>query len=153
MVVLALLTLFAILGISFVLYANAQSQSSDLLLQAEADPAGLGGPDVSVDTLAGFLFNALIYGVDDANGIYSAYRGYDFARSIFGYNYAYDPVTQSINRAPNGIPYHGVGRIHEQINFPNPSGPPIPVDGYNLVNYMCFQDATGKLVDGMLRDP
>src|SRR5947209_1320122 len=65
MVVLVLLTLFAILGLSFVLYANAQAKSSDLHRQAEADPSGLNGPDADPDTLATTLLSTFVYGADD----------------------------------------------------------------------------------------
>src|ERR1700731_3912151 len=96
MVVLALLTLFAVLGLSFVLYANAQSKSSDILLAAEESVGASAVADISTDTVATAVFTALLYPQDDVTGIYSAYRGYDMARAMYGYNYkaVLNPVTQ-----------------------------------------------------------
>ena len=130
-VVLLLLTLFALLGLTFVLYANSQARSADLLLQAEADPAGGAGADVAPDTLANSLLTTFIYGQDDSNGIYSAYRGHDFARSAYGDNY--QVVAGKVVPAPNNVPFNGSGRIHEPITFMGPKGP-TQIDGYTLVN-------------------
>jgi len=148
MVVLALLTLFAVLGLSFVLYANAQSKSSDILLAAEEGVGANAIPDISPDTIANAVFNALLYPQDDSTGIYSAYRGYDFARSVFGNNYTYNPATQITTRLANSTPYDGVGRLHEMLTIAGMS-----VDGYQMVNYTAFTGANGNLVDGFMRDP
>src|SRR5438105_297874 len=84
MVVLALMTLFAVLGLSFVLYANAQAKSSDILLAAEEGTGASAVPDINTDTLANTVLTAMLCPQDDQGGIYSAYRGYDFARSVYG---------------------------------------------------------------------
>jgi len=149
-VVLSLLTLFAVLGLSFVLYANSQALSSDLLLQSEADANNGSGPDVNPDTLASTLLSAFLYGQDDVSGVYSAFRGHDLGRSAYGFNY--QVVDGKILPGNNSVPFNGSGRAHEPITFMGPRGP-VPIDGYTLVNYTCFQDAQGHLIDGFLRDP
>src|SRR5438105_2567372 len=132
MVVLVLLTLFAILGLSFVLYANAQHKSSDLALQAEE--GAVDQVDISPDALMTSLLTAMLFPQDDSAGIYSAYRGYDLARSMYGYDYiaVLNPVTNSYNIQPRGgnnAPYSGVGRIHEDIMFGATK-----IDGFSMVN-------------------
>src|SRR5260370_12520272 len=103
-VVISLLTLFAIVALSFLLYANAEANASKLFREGEANDIANAGVDP--ERLMGFFLKQLIYGVpDDNTGVYSAMRGYDLARSMYGYNY--DP---SRNTAfPNTVAFNGTG--------------------------------------------
>ncbi len=131
LVVLALLTLFSVIGLSFVLYANAQSTSARLAGEAQT----LGRPDVESELLLAYFLGQLIYDVpDDESGVYSALRGHSLARSMFGYNDA----------VPNDVPYNGTGRLRTgEGTFQNPW----QIDDYDLVNYTFFP------ADDFVRDP
>jgi hypothetical protein len=140
MVVLVLLTLFALLGISFVLYADAQFKASQIARDAETPSTA----DVPADELLSFFLSQLIYDVkDDQNGVFSAMRGHSLARSVYGYHYDDDGSV-----ADNSTPWNGIGRLHTgtasgQCKPMNPWG----LDDYLLVNY------TYQSADNFLRDP
>src|SRR5438270_9022368 len=90
LVVISLLTLFAIVALSFVLYANAEANASKLFREGEANAISAAGNDP--DRLLGFFLKQLIYGAaDDNTGVYSAMRGYDLGRGIYGLNYGGTP--------------------------------------------------------------
>ncbi len=105
LVVLALLTLFAIVGISFVLYANSEANSSRYYRESEAPPQA----DMDPELLISMFLGQLIYGVDDDTGIYSALRGHDLARNMYGYYYP-RPNTKDAN-FPNINAFNGTGRL------------------------------------------
>src|SRR5437868_1470911 len=98
MVVLALLTLFAIIGISFVYYADAESKSSQLDRESQQQF------DVDPEMLLNQFLSQFIFDTDNQNGVYSALRGQSLARSMYGYN-----DTQG---ALNVGAFNGTGRIH-----------------------------------------
>ncbi len=130
LVVLAMLTLFAILGLAFVLYSQAEATSSRIFREAQfrvEDP-----PDENPTTLFRWLMAQLIYDVpDDDAGAASALRGHSLARTMYGFN----------SNALNILPFNGPGRL----NYTSPV-----VAGQNerdLINYMYFQG------DGFVRDP
>jgi hypothetical protein len=129
MVVLAILTLFAIIGLSFVLYADAASKSAEIARDTELT-------DLQPQTLLDFFLGQLTTDADNLNGIYSALRGHSLARTAYGYN---DNST-----GLNLVPFNGIGRVktgavtYGSIAFP---------DDYAIVNYTYFP------ADGFLRDP
>lgn len=130
MVVLALLTLFAILGLSFVLYADSSARSGQISREAESAVVKP-NVDLDPDALFAFLMGQLLLPVDDTvAGVYSGLRGHDLARNMYGYN----PATY------NGTPFNGVGRLHG-------NSPISGVDDYNLINFTYFS------ADNFLRDP
>jgi hypothetical protein len=155
MVVLALLTLFAVVGISFVYYANAGAQVSQLVKDAEDAKR----PDIDPEMLAAFFLGQLITDTkDDESGVYSALRGHSLARTKYGYNYRRVPTDPDLL---NNLAYDGTGRLHTYDPTPlagttrpygrpamNPFGPayigmaqyPQQIDDYNLINYMFFRD-------------
>src|SRR5438105_8368199 len=106
MVVLILLTLFAILGISFALYADAQAKSAQI--SREAESVITGRPDVDAKHLVSYFLDQLIYDTNDTDGIYSALRGHSLGRLMYGYNDA----------GTNNIPWAGVGRLHDTTTSP-----------------------------------
>src|SRR4051812_13650842 len=80
MVVLALLTLFAIVGISFVLVANSQETSSRLAREAEQQQR----PDVDAEAALSMFLGQMIYDCpDDATGVASGLRGHSLGRGIY----------------------------------------------------------------------
>jgi hypothetical protein len=157
LVVLALLTLFAIVGISFVLYANSEANASRYARESESPPQ----PDMDPELLLSMFMGQLIYDADDDTGIYSAMRGYSLARNMYGYYYR-RPVTPTMNDPTfqNIYPFSGTGRLRGVPIPPGITGAPKkgpdsyisgtqvtqpPFDDYYLINYTYF----GKF----LRDP
>src|ERR1700733_11764362 len=81
LVVIAMLTLFAIVGISFVYYAMAQADTARIAREAETQFK----PDITPEDAFALFLGQLIYDVtDDINGVYSALRGHSFVRTIYG---------------------------------------------------------------------
>jgi hypothetical protein len=131
MVVLALLTLFAIIGITFVMYADSEATAARVAREAETQQR----PDMEPEQALAFFLGQLIYdATDDVNGVGSGLRGHSLARTLYGYNYG-------ATATPNIVPFNGVGRLHQAGG----------VDDYTLVNYTWF--STDPLMGGKLRDP
>src|SRR5215470_17007324 len=83
LVVLLLLTLFAVVGLSFVLYAESAARSAHIAREAE-EPSR---PDVDPEYLLAYFLGQFIYDVqDNETGVYSALRGHSLARLMYGYN-------------------------------------------------------------------
>jgi hypothetical protein len=134
LVVLSLLTLFAVVGISFVLYADAEAESSRIFREAAANPTL---PDMDPEQAFAFIMAQLVYdNNDDLAGASSSLRGHSFARLMYGYNAGGD----------NSHPYTGVGRISQTTPAPAPAI--AGFSNYNqLVNYRYYQG------DGFVIDP
>ena len=104
LVVIAMLALFASVGLSFVYYAEAEANIAAVGAQAEATKWG--GPDVEPEMLLSFFLGQLMLGTDDKmdlqgnNSLLSSLRGHDLARGMYGYN----------RHALNVVPFNGVGR-------------------------------------------
>jgi hypothetical protein len=135
LVVLALLTLFAVVGVSFVLYANAAARSAQLHREAEASEQ----PDMDPELLFSFFLGQFLYDVpDDETGVYSALRGQGLARNMYGGNGG--PTAPSLAQpAANVWAFNGVGRLH----VPSPFGDYVPglaVDDAQLINYTFYPD-------------
>ncbi len=153
MVVLVLLTLFAVVGLAFVLYANAQAD--DARAYRETPPTfPTSQPNERADSFINYALGQLLYGVPDPVGAYpdgaaSALRGYEFARDIYGWN--------ADNKATNIYPFNGVGRLHNPITLPSPPFlPNTTIDDHNLLNYQPFLMGVGSsytLIDQFMRDP
>lgn len=132
LVILAMLTIMAILGVSFYYFANHSSQTARFY--KESSPQLRNSPlGVKVDsrTLSSWFFGQLLYDLeDDKEGIKSALRGHSLARLVFGYN----------SQALNGAPFNGTGRLHAPSPYPN-------IDDFLLINY------TYHSKDNFIRDP
>lgn len=136
LVVLFMLTLFAIAGISLVLYADAEASAARLNRDAAIYPQ----PDMEPELAVSYFLSQLLYdSLDDETGIYSALRGHSLSRNMWGLETTWDATRNRWTLNNNYVSYHGAGRLH----FPGPLGQ----DDYYLINYQYFP------VDGFLRDP
>jgi hypothetical protein len=158
LVVLWLLTLFAILGLAFVLYADASRESARQYLEAETQHR----PDVDPELLLSHFLGQLLFdAADDETGVYSGLRGHSLSRNMLGMNYAV-AADGSIPRNTNGelvdsagnilndVPFNGTGRQHGDSHYaksPLLADDSPAKDDYNFVNYTYFAG------DGFLRDP
>jgi hypothetical protein len=159
LVVLALLTLFAIVGISFVLYAHATATGSRYYCESQSESR----PDVDPEFLLNYFMGQLLFDVsDDERGVYSCLRGHSLARNMFGLDYqvSVDPDTgaQTVLYDRNDVPFNGTGRLHtygsglgafRPGNHNNPflGDDETGIDDYQLINY------TYHPKDNFLRDP
>ncbi|MFO0845990.1 MAG: hypothetical protein U0797_27015, partial [Gemmataceae bacterium] len=157
MVVLAMLTLFAIVGISFVLVANSQESAARIAREAETQFK----PGVDPEAAFFFALSQLLYDVKsyDPNsdaGVYSALRGHSLARSMYGWYDAtenQDSPAGAGNTTPvlNDKPFTGFGRLSFALTGFGPTGTPdANPNDLTLVNYLWFKDATNF---NKLRDP
>src|SRR5207302_10127 len=95
MVVLAMLTLFTIVGITFVFMSSAIALQAQIARDAEK----IERPDVDPELALSYVLSQLIYDVnDDDTGFYSALRGHSLARGMYGWNH--DP-TSTTTYSPN----------------------------------------------------
>src|SRR5260370_41588767 len=107
-VVIVLLTLFAVIGLTFMLYADAQATSSRIF--KEAYNLDDDRPDESPYALLNFALGQLLYDTDDKNNPYSGLRGHSLARTIYGWD--------SDAPGSNIYPFNGTGRLrHETYQF------------------------------------
>jgi hypothetical protein len=131
LVVLAFLTLFSVVGVSFVYYADAEADAADSFRKSEVKDY----PNVDRELAMSYFLGQLIY---DTPNIYSALRGWSLARSLYGYNPA----------ALNYTPYNGVGR--KAVDFQASFGG-MPVQNDKCVNYQQFTRA--PLPTDPIQDP
>jgi hypothetical protein len=149
LVIVMMLTLFAVVGLSFVMYADSAARSARHFREAQAPQA----PDVDPEFLLSWFLGQLLYDVpDDEAGVYSALRGHSLARNLYGGNGGPGPVLVA-QPAANVVPFNGVGRLHAE----SPFGSLVPgpeVDDRQLVNYTFYRDDP-QLPPGQrfLRDP
>jgi hypothetical protein len=114
LVVLALLTLFAIVGLTFALYAQRQAEQTTLAREAVSELR----PDMDPELLLAMALNKLIFDeTNDDQGVYSAMRGHSLARTMYGWdarkiNPVVGNATFQVYGNTNLKPYNGVGRPH-----------------------------------------
>ncbi len=145
LVVLIMLTLFAIAGVTFVLYANNAAVSGGQARDAESFTVS-SAPDMDPTTSFNLFLGQLIYGVPDptaANNASpdSALRGHSLAENMYG---GYD----SLGVTPSDVPDNGTGWLNQQ--YPIYGADNATVSGQTdstLVNYTYFS------ADNFLRDP
>lgn len=151
LVVIVLLTLFAILGLTFVYYAQSEADAAGAFRDAQNIAGTAASADVPADQLLDEFLRQLIYDVnDDATGVQSALRGHSLARTMYGWN---DQNSQYNDRA-----YCGVGRFHTTSTSPStyctPFGTSGGADDYYLPNYMFFKSLdSSALGTTFVRDP
>jgi hypothetical protein len=141
LVVLALLTLFAVVGITFVLVANSQETSARIARESVSQTQ----PDFDGELALTMYLSQLVYDApDDASGIQSSIRGHSLARLMYAYNNNIDPNTL-LPLTANDKAFSGTGRLHNSY-FNNPSYPKVTVessmaDDAYMVNYQYFPNA------------
>jgi hypothetical protein len=120
LVVLAMLALFAVIGLSFVFYAESRATSARIYREAQEQPSE------SPDPQHLMAFSQLIYGVTDGtSGVYSGLRGHDLARAMYGFYYeGTNPDDPIVPVTANAVPYGGVGPV-----------PGHAIKGVPLINY------------------
>src|SRR5207302_11050154 len=116
LVVLSLLTLFAVVGISFVLYADAEAESSRIFKEAAANPSN---PDMDPEQAFAFIMGQLVYPVPNDSGTGSGFRGHELSRGAYGW---FNDEFTAGSFAPNDKPYSGPGRLHTQQSIFNTPG-------------------------------
>ena len=129
-VVLALLTLFAVIGLSFVFYADSEATSSRLNREAQAVPTAI-PPDatLAVNTaLSAIIFDTQDTGTDLWNNL----RGHSLLRAMFGW---------TGTAGQNNVPYDGIGTFHENLNL-TAFGLGNNVDHGKIINFS-LMSATG----------
>jgi hypothetical protein len=104
LVVISMLTLFAIIGISFVLYAQSEATSARVNREAEQFPR----PDVDPELLLSYFLQQFIYGVTNNTNSstwnnYSSMQGHDLMTNMLG--------ASTTGPGANRTPYCGSGRI------------------------------------------
>jgi hypothetical protein len=175
LVVIAMLTIFAVIGVAFVYYADAERTSSKYYREAQQAPQ----PDVDPEIAFSYFLQQLIFPVSDAgsatptpatpgggqpadpSGLYSALRGHDLLRNMFGWNYVIN-ADGSVAGINNNQPWNGTGRWHTGFDgtsygYLSPfnmlgMGAPFSLqntglDDYYLINYQYYP------ADGFVRDP
>ena len=105
--------------LSFVFYADNEAESARLSVAGQ----NIDVPDIDPEALLGYFLSNVIYGT---NNPYSAGRGWEFSRSIYGYNPA----------SLNFTPYNGLGRKNGFA--PTTNDPDIGAPMYNMINYQTF---------------
>jgi hypothetical protein len=140
LVVITMLVLFAAVALAFVYYASAEAAGSRYNREAQTSFR----PDADPEMLLSYFLGKLIYGdFNDATGVYSALRGHDLARGVYGYPDAGNAVMVGLNTTP----FNGLGRVHSNPAIKSTITNPWRQDDYNLINYTYYPS------DGFLRDP
>ncbi len=125
LIVLVLLALFAVVGLAFVIYAQAEATNARIFREIQSN-AFDAPPDPNPPVTA--FLQQLIYPVPDGGGVTSALRGHELSRLIYGYN----PNTT------NNVPYSGIGLFAQMVGS---------IDRRNVINY------TGMLPGDTVFDP
>ncbi|MFO0809185.1 MAG: hypothetical protein U0746_11210 [Gemmataceae bacterium] len=161
LIVVILLTLFLVVGLSFVLYAESEATASRIYRESQTVIDDKADEDATV--LMNYALNQLVYDVrDDGEDLYSALRGHSLARLTYGWNYQYSSGTTfnpasyaAPNATLNQIPFNGIGALRV-MSFPA-SATTLSAGQRNafsavredqLVNYTSFSQT-----DGFVRDP
>lgn len=149
LVVLAMLTLFALIGLAFFFYASSEAQSALVAKETEDHP-----PDeitLPPDPPETLLSNWLAQWIFDTNdtptsstnpGLASSLRGHGLVRLMYGWR----PPAETGGANTNTVAYNGVGRRHYTITT-TPAGALEGQDDYYLPHYLYFAN------DGLKRDP
>ena len=118
----------ALLGLTFVLYADAEAHISTHPPRVAIRPASRREPR----TLAGpSSINSST--TPTTRPAFTPLRGHSLARTLYG----------SDDAAVNDVPFNGMGRLHYDSPFrvlSPPNTPSAAQDDYNLINYTFFRE-------------
>lgn len=151
LVVIAMLTLFAAVGLSFVYYAQAEAAQSRTTAQAFTERIA----DIDPQMLLSYFLGQYIFDLEDKaeanpfnpptnHNVYSSMRGHSLGRNMYGWN----------RNTLNITPFNGISRnakvIQDLLNDPN-----VLVPHANLVNYRYFPNDGPAYFNGVdfIRDP
>ncbi len=135
-VVLALLALFAVVGLSFIFYADAEATSARIYREAQGQsqgPSAVVPPDggEAANQFVGFL----VYGAKDTGGdLLNGMRGHSLAELLYGW---------SGKAGVHTVPFDGAGLPAFQGETISTVSPPLSRD--KVVNYTVI---SGQVVDG-----
>ncbi len=136
LIVVTMLSIFSIVAVSFVFYAQSEATAARYSRQANAEPV----PTLEPEQAFSYFLSQLIYGPpDNTVGWQSAMRGHSLSTNMYGMP---DPTKRL---APLTLPYNGVGRLsYNDSKYGE--------DNQKLVNYAyaVLDPATGT---GFFRDP
>jgi hypothetical protein len=148
MVVLVLLTLFAIVGLAFVLYANAEGEASRVYRETNI---GNNVINISSNSLASFALGQFLFDTPDPQATsplgpgnypqygWSAIRGHSVARDIYGYD--------ADSPGSNIFAFNGPGHLHIT------SDSPLNYDGHALMSYVPWYTTPTYASENFVRDP
>lgn len=126
LVVLAMLALFAVIGLSFVLFAESEGTAGRIYREDKSKLTPLDPADA-----AGRAIRQVVWGTDDVN---SVARGHDLARLMYG--------------DLGEVPYNGVGLVHEDLKVPTIASPAFTIDRAGVLNFTAFTvNGTRVVVD------
>jgi hypothetical protein len=148
LIVVIMLALFAVVGLSFILYAESEATASRVYRESQAVTIEVA--DIPPQDLLNYALSQLVYDVSDGGtDVYSALRGHSLARLMYGFNYVAPagPTHAYGNTNPllpvglnNATAFNGLGALRT-----NPA--PFGMSDFDLPNYTCFA------IDGFIRDP
>ncbi len=130
LVVLALLTLFSIVGLAFVFYAEAELTASRFVRQSGTQEIA----DVDAELLLSYALSKLL--CDDDN-VYSSLRGHSLGRSMYGYN------PQTFNTAA----FNGIGRLNYQVMIGA-----APAQNNQLMSFVSYPSDPSPVMAAFQRD-
>jgi hypothetical protein len=148
MVVLVLLTLFAIVGLAFVLYANAEGEASRVYRETNI---GNNVINISPNSLASFALGQFLFDTPDPysqtplgpgnypTGPWSVMHGHSAGRDMFGYD--------ADSPGSNIFAFNGPGHLHIT------SDSPLNYDGHALMSYIPWYTTPAYASENFVRDP
>lgn len=130
--VIALLTLFAIAGLSFALYAGSAATGSRIGREAE-DKKAVDMPDSA--SAANAAIRHVIFPVNDSDvtSLMSAFRGHSLAETMYGYN----------RTGGNDLAYNGIGPFQQSLVIP---GIALPIPRSQVINFSLWQGPAGNVI-------
>ena len=123
-VVLALLSLFALVGITFVLVANQQAENQRIKRDAAGPDSGPPFVDDGQTTFALYLSELLYDAADSGAGLQSSIRGHDLMTLMWGGQYSTGAT----------VAWNGVGNFSQSVDGLPGVGPGV-VDRRTMVNF------------------
>jgi hypothetical protein len=137
LVVLAMLALFAIVGLSFVFYAESRATSSRIYRESQStNEEDLDAQREVMGAMAQLIFDV----PDGRTGVFSGLRGHSLARAMYGQYYetappqagVFDLDNSIIQFTTNSLAYNGVGPVPGHVVPPGAPGTPgqTPVVNY-----------------------